>query len=291
MNLKTLGGLLGILTGASLPDDAEGAPAVKGFAEMYDKAVRAGSKKMMYAGTLVPDVFERAVRRDRAITQNVVKVGTHGGQARMATNEMEPLEVGRHIENLLNFGETQVLPNFPSRNFQNNAKGMFYLNDGKDIVAPFSGGSGGDVVLRTVFEPQADRRKFIEGYLGRPKSPISGIRSDVPASAQPQGFSAVRQPSVEKNISEMLFPGKSKLPVIAGAGSGAGLTLWPADAPGYVNTEPGLEEAWNPAELPAAMAGVPGMAGKAAAALLDPAVSYGADKLGGLLDYFMGEKK
>lgn len=288
MDMKALGGLLGIIAASSPPDDAEGAPAVKGFAEMYDKAVRSGSKKMMYAGTMEPDVFERAVRRDSSLRNNKVFVGPHGGQARMATNEMEPLEVGRHIENLLNSGETRVLPNFPGRNFQNNAKGMLYLNDGKDVVSPFMAGRNGDVVLKTLFQPDYENRKFIEGYLGRPLSPISGLRNDIPASAQPPGLSAVRQPSVEKNISEMPFSGKSKLPAIAGACSGAGLTLWPADAPGYVNTEPGLKEAWNPAELPAAMAGVPGMAGKAAAALLDPAISYGADKLGGLLDYFVG---
>ena len=193
MDVKKLGGLLGILAGASLPEEAEGAPAVKGFAEMYDRAVRAGSKKMMYAGTLEPEVFENAVRRDASLRNNKVFVGPHGGEARMATNEMEPLEVGRHIENLLNSGETRVLPNFPGRNFRNNAKAMFYLNDGKDVVSPFSGGSNGDVMLRTVFQPDHEKRKFVEGYLGRPLSPISGLRNDVPASAQPLGFSADAQ--------------------------------------------------------------------------------------------------
>ena len=291
MDVKKLGGLLGILAGVSLPEEAEGAPAVKGFAEMYDRAVRAGSKKMMYAGTLEPEVFENAVRRDASLRNNKVFVGPHGGEARMATNEMEPLEVGRHIENMLNSGETRVLPNFPGRNFRNNAKAMFYLNDGKDVVSPFSGGSNGDVMLRTVFQPDHEKRKFVEGYLGRPLSPISGIRTDGPASAQPPGLSAVRQPSMEKIMPETVASGKSKLPVVTGAGSGAGLALWPADAPGYVNREPGLEEAWNPAELPAAVVGVPGLAGKAAAAALDPVFSYGMDRLGGLLDYFMREKE
>ncbi len=119
-----------------------------------------------------------------------------------------------------NFGETRVLPNFPGRNFQNNAKGMLSLNDGKDVVAPFSGGSRGDVVLRTEFEPQADGRKFIEGYLGRPLSPISGLRNDVPASAQPPGLSAVRQPSIKNSMPDIPTSGKSKVPVIAGAGAG-----------------------------------------------------------------------
>ncbi|WP_273524137.1 hypothetical protein [Mailhella massiliensis] len=297
MDLKKFGGLLGIMAGASLPDDAEGAPAIKGFAEMYDRAVRAGSKKMMYAGTLEPEVFERAARREPAITRNVVKVGTHGGQARMATGEMEPLEVGRHIENLLNSGETRVLPNFPGRNFQNNAKGMFYLNDGKDVVSPFSGGNRGDVVLRTVFQPDHEKRKFIEGYLGRPLSPISGIRNNVPASAQPPGLSAVRQPSMKDSMPEIPTSGKSKLPAVAGAGTGAGLASWPADAPGYVNREPGLETPFfDPVDMLTAGIGVSGMR-KALSMVMEPAVAYGMEKTGnwvgnrgkGLLEYFMGD--
>ena len=142
MDVKKLGGLLGLMAGAAAatPEEAAGSPAVKGFAEMYDRAVREGSRKMLYAGTMEPDVFERAVRRDSSLRNNNVFVGPHGGQARMATNEMEPLEVGRHIENLLNSGETRVLPNFPGRNFRNNAKGMFYLNDGKRRCFAFHGG-------------------------------------------------------------------------------------------------------------------------------------------------------
>ena len=184
-----------------------------------------------------------------------------------------------------------MLPNFPGRNFQNNAKGMFCLNDGKDVVAPFMAGKTGDVVLKTVFQPTGNNKKFVESFTGVPPLSISGLRNNVPASAQPLGFSADVKPSMKNSMPEIPTSGKNKLPAIAGAGSGAGLTLWPADVPGYVNTEPGLEEAWNPAELPAAMVGVPGLAGKAAAAVLDPVLSYGMDQLGGLLDYFMREKK
>lgn len=124
---------------------------------------------------------------------------------------------------------------------------------------------------------------------GGPNSSIfSPSLMKMPAEQVGSGpISAVSTP-FENTLQEQLKKLKLKAPAIAGAGSGAGLTLWPADAPGYVNTEPGLEEAWNPAELPAVMAGVQGMAGKAAAALLDPVISYGADKFGGLLNYFVG---
>ena len=110
------------------------------------------------------------------------------------------------------------------------AQGPDILNDGKNVVSPFMAGERGDVVLKTVFEPTQDNRRWLEGYLGRPLSPMSGLRNNVPASAQPPGLSAVRQPSKE-SMPEMPASGKSRLPVIAGAGSGAGLALWPADSP------------------------------------------------------------
>ena len=298
---KKLGGLLGLMAGwASLaPDDAEGAPAVKGFAEMYDRAVRAGSKKMMYAGTLEPDVFAKAARRDSSLRNNRVLVGPHGGQKRMEEGEMEPLEVGRHIENLLNSGETRVLPNFPNENFRNNGKGMFYLNDGKNVVSPFMAGRRGDVVLKTVFQPTGNNKKFVEGLTGVPPLSMSGLRNNVPASAQPLGFSADVKPSMRENMPEMPASGKSKFPVIAGAGSGAGLALWPADSPGYVNREPGLEApVFDPVDMLTAPVGAVTAAGRAASVLAEPVISWGmdragnwlGDRLGGLLGYFGGEE-
>ena len=52
MDGKAFSGLLGLMAAALSPDEAEASPAVKGFASTYDRAVRDGSKKMMYAGTL-----------------------------------------------------------------------------------------------------------------------------------------------------------------------------------------------------------------------------------------------
>ena len=72
------------------------------------------------------------------------------------------------------------------------AQGPDILNDGKNVVSPFMAGRRGDVVLKTLFQPDHEKRKFIEGYLGRPLSPMSGLRNNVPASAQPLGLSAVR---------------------------------------------------------------------------------------------------
>ena len=178
------------------------------------------------------------------------------------------------------------------------AQGPDILNDGKNVVSPFMAGERGDVVLKTVFEPTQDNRRWLEGYLGRPLSPMSGLRNNVPASAQPPGLSAVRQPSKE-SMPEMPASGKSKFPVIAGAGSGAGLALWPADSPGYVNREPGLEApVFDPVDMLTAPVGAVTAAGRAASVLAEPVISWGMDKagnwlgdrLGGLLGYFGGEE-
>ena len=71
-------------------------------------------------------------------------------------------------------------------------QGPDILNDGKNVVSPFMAGERGDVLLKTLFEPTQDNRRWLEGYLGRPLSPMSGLRNNVPASAQPLGLSAVR---------------------------------------------------------------------------------------------------
>lgn len=101
-------------------------------------------------------------------------------------------------------------------------QGPDILNDGKNVVSPFMAGERGDVVLKTLFQPDHEKRKFIEGYLGRPLSPMSGLRNNVPASAQPPGLSAVRQPS-KKNMPEMPASGKSRLPSLRARVRGQGL--------------------------------------------------------------------
>lgn len=282
MDTRALGGLLGLLAGAAVTEEAEGMPAVKGFARAYERAVMDSDKRMLFAGTLEPDVFQKVVKREPSVHQNRVFVGPHAGEARYGTGEMSPLEVGQHIENLLNSAETQVMPNFPTKNFQNNARSMFYLHDGKDVVSPFMAGRKGDVVLRTVFEPRDNRMNFIEGYLGRPNPPISGLRSNPPASAQPQGLSAVRQPSGE-SIAEISAPNKGKLPALAGSSAGLGLASAPSKAQGGP-VEPGLESPWfDPVDILLAPVGVTGRGAKAAAMALEPAVSAG---MSGLLGMF-----
>lgn len=285
------GGLLALMDA----EEAEAAPAVKDFAKRYAKAVADGDKRMMYAGSLEPNVFEEAAKKDSGLQNNRVFMGPHGGEARLATGEMVPDEVGRHVENLLNSGETRALPNFPTNNYRNNTKNMLYLNDGKDIVAPFMAGRSGDIVLRTAFEPQKDRMKFIDGLLGRPKAPISGLRSD-PASAQPQGLSVVSKPSIESTIPASSNSRKAIIPLAAGGvllpATATGYQF-PADKRGTVRYEAGLESpSVDPVDVLLAPIGAVGAGAKAAAMAAEPFISYGMDKImGGLLSMFGDEEE
>ena len=119
---------------------------------------------------------------------------------------------------------------------------------------------------------------------------MSGLRNAVPASAQPQGLSAVRTPSRETNIPDYPGFGNSKLPAVAG-GMLAGAALAPADAqaaipadqyrfpaaePGWVNPEPPLETPlFSPIELALAPVGVAKASGKVAAVAAEPFVAWG----------------
>ncbi|WP_273524136.1 hypothetical protein [Mailhella massiliensis] len=118
----------------------------------------------------------------------------------------------------------------------------------------------------------------------------------VPAEQVGSGpISAVSTP-FESTLQEQLKKLKLKAPAVAGAGTGAGLASWPADAPGCVNREPGLETPFfDPVDMLTAGIGVSGMR-KALSMVMEPAVAYGMAKTGnwvgnrvkGLLEYFMG---
>ncbi|WP_295639748.1 hypothetical protein [uncultured Mailhella sp.] len=103
------------------------------------------------------------------------------------------------------------------------AQGPDILNDGKNVVSPFMAGERGDAVLKTVFEPSGNNKKFVEGLTGVPPLSMSGLRNNVPASAQPLGFSADVKPSMKESMPEMPASGKSRLPSLRARVRGQGL--------------------------------------------------------------------
>ena len=182
-----------------MPKEAE-AKARDGFADEYAKAVLEGYPRMIYAGTLESEpAFEKLKSRDPKIKKNEVYAKTHGGEARYATDEMSPLESGRHIENLLNSPGTIAMPNFPSTQ-RNRPKSILYNNDGIDIVAPASGMERGDILINSLFQPFDEKKKFVERYLGRPAVPSISSRDETSPDTQQPGFSAVEAPYTGTDI-------------------------------------------------------------------------------------------
>jgi hypothetical protein len=72
-----------------------------------------------------------------------------------------------------------------------------------------------------------------------------------------------------------------------------GRLVWPADMPGYHNSEPGLEAPLvDPMDIATAPIGMTTAAGKALAMAAEPGLAYGTDKaLGALLGMFQREKR
>lgn len=72
-----------------------------------------------------------------------------------------------------------------------------------------------------------------------------------------------------------------------------GRLVWPADMPGYRNTEPGLEAPLvDPVDIATAPIGMTTAAGKALAMAAEPGIAYGTDKaLGALLGLFQRNRR
>lgn len=107
-------------------------------------------------------------------------------------------------------------------------------------------------------------------------------------------------------VSEKQIPVNSftEIPAALGGTTGAsaavwpmqaadGRLIWPADMPGYRNTEPGLETPIiDPVDIVVAPVGVRGLIGKAAAMAAEPAIAYGTDSaLDGILGLFQRNKR
>jgi hypothetical protein len=226
----------GLGTGASalFPEDAESFPSVKNFAEKYGAAVRSKKSGHMLAGSLDnEEAFAGAAKRDNSIKNNNVEIGIHAGIERWIKEGIEPEETGRMVEEILNSNASKAIPNFPTSNpALARSKGMIQVKDsvtGKDIVAPVIGNESGNMVFKTTMNPVGSKQAWLDRYLGRPTSPMSGLRGN-PASAQPPGLSAVEERSSDVTIPESVNGNNKFIPAVPlAAGLGAGLAM-PEDA-------------------------------------------------------------
>ncbi len=234
--LKRAAQALGLGAGVSTlsPDEAEAFPAVKDFASSYGSAVRAKKGGHMFAGSLDnEEAFVGAAKRDSSIKNNNVEISIHAGRERWIKDGVEPEETGRMVEEILNSNSSRAMPNFPTSNpALARSKGMIQVKDsvtGKDIVAPVIGNESGNVVFKTTMNPVGSKQAWLDRYLGRPTSPMSGLRGN-PASAQPPGLSAVEERSSDVTIPESVNGNNKFIPAVPlAAGLGAGLAM-PEDA-------------------------------------------------------------
>jgi hypothetical protein len=109
--------------------------------------------------------------------------------------------------------------------------------------------------------------------------------------SQPPGLSAVSRPYHEDKLHQtnnQVNPDAAVWPIQTQDGR----LLWPADMPGYRNTEPGLESPLvDPIDIAVAPIGATSWGGRALAMAAEPAIAYGADKaLGALLGMFQRGK-
>ena len=225
---------LGVGASAFSPEEAEAFPAVKDFASSYGAAVRAKKGGHMLAGSLDnEEAFVGAAKRDSSIKNNNVEISIHAGRERWIKDGVEPEETGRMVEEILNSNSSRAMPNFPTSNpALARSKGMIQVKDsvtGKDIVAPVIGNESGNVVFKTTMNPVGSKQAWLDRYLGRPTSPMSGLRGN-PASAQPPGLSAVEERSSDVTIPESVNGNNKFIPAVPlAAGLGAGLAM-PEDA-------------------------------------------------------------
>ena len=165
------------------------------------------------------------------------------------------------------------------------------------VAAPHDGFSG----LVTGYRYGVDdmKKELSSGSLGgRPLPPYSST----PVSgggALPGRLTTVRGKESSSPINITPLPARvnagSDLPAALGGASGAaawpmqaadGRYIWPADMPGYVNTEPGLETPLvDPIDIAVAPIGAATWGGRAAAVAAEPVLSYGLDRMfGGIAD-------
>ena len=325
MNAGRLAGLLGLMTGAGVagrPEEANAAaiPGIGGrlVAAAKDVVGKGGSRRTMPAGTLEPLGFDTARLVDPRITSNEVHAGPHMLVSRSGTGEMSMEDAAGKLEQMLNSRSAIAIPNFPQRNPHGHrlSSGVMYDTFGNTPFAiPFSARQDGKILFYTGFIPDGAKRQFADSrvkdfFNTHPELRPSGetpfpshIRSQEspPAVAQQRGLSAGGEPLFKESLGDLLRKGKKNLPALAGA-SGAALSHYGAE-PEPAHAFPGvqayagkpdlpLESPWlDPADIIAAPVGVPGAAAKAFSMAMAPAVSYGLDKLGGILGMLASDEE
>ena len=267
------------------PGEAEAA-TYQGFVKQFPKLVTVEGRKelrklglldddgRMYVGTLEPEVFEALKKRDKSVFDDNVWISRHAADQRLRDG-VEPKQLAQNIAELIDSKDAKVLGNFPSKYPQpDHAKWMLAGRTGDSYTAaPLRTGEWGDVELKTVFEPQYDKKTYLDRMdWGGPRLPYMFTMTQLPwqSISQPQGLSAVSQP-FQDNI------------------------LTKADTevnPGSVSQEPGLGTPyWDPIDGLVAPIGAVTWGSRLANMVAEPVINYGIDRaLGGILGLMQQRK-
>ncbi len=244
------------LLGALAPAEAEAAtyPKLKAnFLKMKDPKGRRQLEKdgllkngNLYVGEPEPPVDYLTMRRTPDVKTSNTYMGWHAADKRGRTGEMTEEEVIDNLIEMLDNNDTRVIAGFPSRQGKN-TDGMYARinSKGEPIVTPYQADEDGDIIIKTLFKPDFEKRKYVMDALGRPLSPMSEIKQGENAMhrAQQPGLSAVSAPS-GVTMPEGSTVGKKILPWVVAPAA----TMYPESSYG-IPEEEGLEEAIAPWDL------------------------------------------
>lgn len=287
--------LRGILSYA-LPREARAA-TFPAFTRQFPKIVtkegrrelaRAGlldEKGRMYVGKLEPEAFEALARRYKPITDNNVCISRHAADNRLSYDNVDPEELGKWIEDMLDSSQTRPVKNFPAKfRDPNHAEWMLVKKRNANYTAaPVRAGDFGDIELQTVFEPVGWKREYLDqgGWGGAPHLPSLYTQTQLSgqSNTQPSDFLLSAYPEGHQ-VNPL--PGEVNQKQRAGEPAANGGIAPPIPFEEPLEANPFID----PISMLTAGFGVPGLVKKGLAMAADPLVSYGMDSFGGLLELF-----
>lgn len=296
----------GGVAAALSPDEAEAAPRPKYMEELVEK-LKAGDFTPMDFGNISGGQLKKLQGVDPTFTEGPLKLSGKNiekfARKRIEENGLSPEELADGLNSVFYGSRSRV---FPAKDGKTLLLSPGEEYSWKGVLAPHDHFSG--LVTGHKYHTE-DAKKELEKL--SEVRPLPHVPHPVKGSdAQPGRFSAVESDSKlfdDSNIPAIETIRKGMLPLFAG-GTAAALApgeasasvpadqyRFPADKPGYVNREPGLETPLvDVADLAVAPIGAVTAAGRVASVAAEPFISYGmdkagnwlGDKIGGLLGYF-----
>ena len=288
MDTRALGGLLGLLAGAAVTEEAEGAVRPD-ILDVVKKAVAGKKYSGVVSGTLESGSASKSFENSVRYAGSTGYFNNHGLVQRAEKDNWTPEQIAEGFRAIFDSPETVVVPNVLGKSpVAKEALWNPHGEGGRSWYMPILPYKKGFQTV-TLYDPKTLK---VENMLKEKGYWEGGSNSSIFTPSLDEGLvqpvgsgpvSAVSSPVLGNTLQEQLKKLKGKLPVLAGASTGLGLASAPSKAQGGP-VEPGLESPWfDPVDILLAPVGVTGRGAKAAAMALEPAVSAG---MSGLLGMF-----